>query len=175
MTRIFLIGYMGAGKTTLGKVLSKKMHLSFIDMDQYIEERFHRSVRQIFAESGEEMFRNIERNILHEVGCFEDVVVATGGGVPCFFDNMQYMNSIGDTVFLSVNENVLYNRLKLAVHTRPVLKGKNGDDLRAFIHEGLQKRLPYYSQAKHTFCADELENREQVVRSADRFRSMLVL
>mgnify|MGYP000116863002 FL=1 len=90
------------------------MQLQFIDLDWYIEERFHKTVQELFAERGENGFREIERNMLHEVGDFEDVLIAAGGGTPCFFDNMDYMNSVGDTVFLDVNPEVLFRRLKIA-------------------------------------------------------------
>ena len=103
MKRIFLIGYMGSGKTTLGKPFARAMQHQFIDLDWYIGERFHHTVQALFAERGEHAFREIERNMLHEVGDFEDVLIAAGGGTPCFFDNMDYMNSVGDTVFLDVN------------------------------------------------------------------------
>ena len=91
MKRIFLVGYMGAGKTTIGKVLSKMVGLTFIDLDYYIEGRFRKTVSQLFAERGEEGFRTIEHNLLHEVAEFEDVLISTGGGTPCFFDNMAFM------------------------------------------------------------------------------------
>ena len=92
MKRIFLIGYMGAGKTTVGKVLAGLLNLSFIDLDYYIERRYHKTVSQLFAEKGEEVFRSIERNMLHEVADFENVLVSVGGGTPCFFENMEVMN-----------------------------------------------------------------------------------
>ena len=114
MTRIFLIGYMGAGKTTLGKAFAREMSLNFIDLDWFIEERFHKTVQQLFLERGEDGFRELERKMLHEVAEFEDVVVSTGGGTPCFFDNMEYMNDCGDTVFLDVEPAVLFRRLRVA-------------------------------------------------------------
>lgn len=122
MVRIFLTGYMGAGKTTLGKAFARKLNIPFIDLDWYIEERFHKTVQELFAERGENGFREIERNMLHEVGDFEDVLIAAGGGTPCFFDNMDYMNSVGDTVFLDVNPEVLFRRLKIAKAKRPLLQ-----------------------------------------------------
>ena len=103
MTRIFLIGYMGAGKTTLGKAFARAMGLAFVDLDWYIEERFHKTIRQIFSERGEDGFRELEKRMLHEAGDFEDVVISVGGGTPCFFDNMDYMNQTGETVFLDVD------------------------------------------------------------------------
>ena len=142
MTRIFLIGYMGAGKTTLGKAFARSMGLTFIDLDWYIEERFHKTVRQIFAERSEEGFRELEKRMLHEVADFEDVVIATGGGTPCFFDNVEYMNQKGETVFLDVSQEVLFRRLKVAKQQRPLLAQKNDEELKAFIADALGNACP---------------------------------
>lgn len=170
MTRIFLIGYMGAGKTTLGRALAAAIGVGFIDLDCYIEERFRKTVSQIFAEKGEEEFRNIERRMLHEVGEFENVIISTGGGTPCFFDNVEYMNAQGTTVFLDVPLERLFIRLSIARSKRPLIKDKNDDELRAFIGEQLQKRLPHYSKALYTFRADKLEDRTQIDMSVEAFR-----
>ena len=102
MTRIFLTGYMGSGKTTLGRALAAEMGIPFIDLDHYIEKRYCKTIAQLFAEKGEEGFREVERRMLHEVGEFEDVIISTGGGTPCFFDNIEYMNAQGTTVYLDV-------------------------------------------------------------------------
>jgi shikimate kinase len=91
MERVFLVGYMGSGKTSMGKILAHQLGFAFVDMDAHIEEKYHKSVSQIFAEMGETQFRLIERDCLHEVAEFEKTVISTGGGVPCFFDNMEYM------------------------------------------------------------------------------------
>ena len=99
-TPIFLIGYMGTGKSTLGRAVARLGDIRFIDLDHYIEGRFHRSVSQLFEERGEDGFRKVEQAMLHEVGEFEDVIIACGGGTPCFFDNMDYMNSRGLTILL---------------------------------------------------------------------------
>ena len=113
MIRILLIGFMAAGKTTLGKALAKELGLQFIDLDHYIECRYHSTVSQLFADRGEEAFRQIERNMLHEVAEFEDVVISTGGGTPCFFDNIEYMNQQGITVSVqrAVPENLRYRQI----------------------------------------------------------------
>ena len=141
MIRIFLTGYMGAGKTTLGKAFARELNVPFIDLDWYIEERFHKSIRELFAERGEASFRELERSMLHEVSEFEDVIVSTGGGTPCFFDNMDYMNRHGQTVFLDVHPDILFNRLRVATRQRPILQGKTDEELRSFIVEALDKRL----------------------------------
>ena len=107
MQRIFLIGYMGVGKTTLGKALADRTGLSFIDLDLFIEGRYRKTIRQIFEAEGEEAFREIERKALHEVAEFEDIILSTGGGTPCFFDNMTYMNRVGTTVYLKASPEAL--------------------------------------------------------------------
>ena len=175
MIRIFLIGYMGAGKTTLGKAFARHLGLTFIDLDWYIEERFHKTVRQIFAERSEEGFRELEKRMLHEVAEFEDVVIATGGGTPCFFDNMEHMNQSGETVFLEVSQDVLFRRLKVAKQQRPLLAQKTDEELKAFIYDALQKRLPHYTKAKHIFRADELEDKKQIQLSVEALKEQLKL
>jgi shikimate kinase len=175
MIRIFLTGYMGAGKTTLGKTLARQLGVSFIDLDWYIEERFHRSVTELFAERGEAGFRELERSMLHEVAEFEDVVISTGGGAPCFFDNMTFMNSVGTTVFLNASIEALFRRLQVAKQQRPILQGKNADELKAFIVRALKERSPFYSQARYTFNADELENHWQIEASVRRLQELLNL
>jgi len=175
MTRIFLIGYMGAGKTTLGKAFARAMGLTFIDLDWYIEERFHKTIRELFTERGEDAFRDLERRMLHEAGEFEDVVVSVGGGTPCFFDNVGYMNSVGETVFLDVDIHVLFRRLKIAKQQRPLLDGKSDEELMTFIQEALQKRLPFYTRAKHVFNGEKLEDRRQIQQSVERLKELLKL
>lgn len=169
MTRILLIGYMGAGKTTLGNALAKELGLSFIDLDLFIEERFRKSISQIFSEKGEEEFRRIEQKMLHEVAEFEDVIISTGGGTPCFFDNIDYMNGKGTTVYLQVPEERLFTRLSIARKKRPLIKDKNDEELRDFISEQLSKREPFYKKATHTFIADKLEDKSQIADSVKEF------
>ena len=155
MKRIFLMGYMGAGKTTVGKKLSKQLNLSFIDLDYYIEGRYHKEIRQLFAERGEDAFRDIERRMLHEVASFEDVLVSTGGGTPCFFDNMEFMNGAGTTVYLKVSVDELANRLEVCKQTRPVLQNRSGEELKQFIADSLENRRPFYEQAQIVFDAEQ--------------------
>lgn len=175
MTRIFLIGYMGAGKTTLGRALAKELKIEFLDLDNYIEERLCKSISQIFAEKGEEGFRDIERRMLHEAGEFENVVISTGGGTPCFFDNIEYMNGQGTTVFLDVPVERLFIRLSIARKKRPLIMEKNDEELRSFITEQLAKRLPHYSKAKHKFIADQLEDIKQIETSVRNFLQQIEL
>ena len=167
---VSIVGASGAGKTTVGHALAKEMGLQFYDLDWYIEMRFHRSVAQIFEERGEEGFREIERRMLHEVGEFEDVIISTGGGTPCFFDNIEYMNAQGTTVYLDVPVERLHIRLSIAKAKRPLIKDKNDEELRAFIVEQLGKREPHYSKAQHSFRADKLEEKREIGLSVEAFR-----
>jgi shikimate kinase len=156
MNRIFLIGYMGAGKSTVGKMLAKRTGLSFIDLDHYIEARFHKTIRELFEDKGEVAFREIEQKMLHEVSMFENVLVSTGGGTPCFFDNISFMNRRGITVYLKVSPEELTKRLELVKHTRPVLKGYYGKKLADFVEENLKKRESFYTQATTVFNAEKM-------------------
>lgn len=173
MIRIFLTGYMGAGKTTLGKAFARELNVPFIDLDWYIEERFHKSISELFTERGEASFRELERNMLHEVGEFEDVIISTGGGTPCFYDNMEYMNKTGQTVFLDVHPDILFRRLRIATQQRPILQGKTDEELLAFIIEALQKRAPFYTQARYRFDGGHLESHRQIAESVQQLRNLL--
>ena len=173
MTRIILIGYMGAGKTTLGRKLAEQLSVPFYDLDWYIETRMHSSVPKIFEERGENAFREIERNMLHEVAEFEDVVISCGGGTPCFFDNMDYMNGQGDTVYLKAEPQVLYNHLKMGRTERPLLKGKTEQQLLDHITQQLGERETFYNKARHIFEIDTLDTRDKIDDTVNRLRKLI--
>jgi len=175
MIRIILIGYMGAGKTTLGKKLSKELGLPFFDLDWYIENRFCKTVSELFAERGEEGFRKIERSMLHEVAEFEDVIISAGGGTPCFFDNMEYMNHQAETIYLKAAPDVLSRHLKMGKQKRPLLAGKSDEELTQFIEDSLRQREPYYTQAKHTFDVTLLNSAAHIDNSIQELRKLLKL
>lgn len=175
MKPIFLIGYMGCGKSTLGRNVCAITGMQFIDLDTYIEGRYHASVSALFAERGEEGFRRLEQAMLREVADFEDVVVACGGGTPCFFDNMRLMNERGTTVWLQASEERLHSRLKRGRHKRPLLAGKTDEELLLTIRAGLEARHPYYSQAQHTFEGDRLENSGEIGHTASLFINQIIL
>ena len=175
MIRIFLTGYMGSGKTTLGRALAADLNVQFIDLDHYIEQRYRKTIAQLFAEKGEEGFREVERRMLHEVGEFEDVIISTGGGTPCFFDNIEFMNAQGTTIYLDVPVERLFIRLCIARSKRPLIKDKSDEELRAFIIEQLEKRAPHYSKAQYSFKADRLEDTLQVKESVEAFRRQFAI
>lgn len=173
MTRIIIIGYMGAGKTTVGKALARELGLTFYDLDWYIEGRMRKTVPQIFAEKGEEGFRKIENAMLHEVAEFEDIVLSCGGGTPCFFDNMEYLNWQGDTVYLKATPDVLYKHLKMGKTERPLLKNKTKEEMYRFIEEQLVQREPYYIKAKNVIDVSLMDNYEKIKISVARLRELL--
>ena len=175
MRRIIILGYMGAGKTTVGKALARETGMSFYDLDWYIEGRMHKTVSQIFAGRGEDGFRQIEHNLLHEVAEFEDVIISCGGGTPCFFDNMQYMNAQGDTVYLKASPEVLYAHLRMGRVKRPLLENKSEEEMRVFIQEQLARREPYYTQARHVLDVNMLDNYDKIKSSVASLREMLDL
>mgnify|MGYP002622235265 CR=1 FL=1 len=168
MTRIVLIGYMGAGKTTLGRALARKLHVDFFDLDWYIENRFRKKIPQIFADRGEEGFRELERLMLHEVAEMENVVISCGGGTPCFFDNMDYINRQSESVYLKATPEVLKAHLLMGKTQRPLIQGKSPDELIGFITESLNAREPFYSRAKHTVDIHVIHTREQIDAYCER-------
>ncbi len=167
MKRIILIGYMGAGKTTLGKALARLTDRPFYDLDQYIESRLHTTIPQIFAERGEAGFREAEKSMLHEVAEFEDVIISCGGGTPCYSDNMDYLNRQGETVFLRATPQTLKEHLMMGKTQRPLIQGKTGDELIHFIEENLSQRMPFYSKAKHIIDIEVIHTQEEIINYAN--------
>lgn len=146
--KLFLIGFMGCGKSRMGKELSAKLNRPLIDLDTLIEHTQHASIPELFAKYSEHKFREIERDTLQNSAIADDAIVSTGGGAPCFFDNMEWMNHHGLTIFLDPPIKVLADRLIHAKTERPLIKGKSFDELILFIEEKLNERRPFYEQAK---------------------------
>jgi shikimate kinase len=145
---IFLIGFMCCGKTTLGKQLVATLHRDFADTDNLIEEQCGKTIAEIFATEGEEKFRQYEREVLHNLLHCENLVVACGGGLPCFFDNMERMNACGTTIYLKAEVALLAQRAAQENnHRRPLLEGKTGLELHRHIEALLAEREKYYLQA----------------------------
>jgi shikimate kinase len=166
---------MGSGKTTVGRQLALALGVTFYDLDWYIEMRYHRTVSQIFAEKGEDGFREIERNMLHEAAEFENIVLSCGGGTPCFFDNMEYMNSLAETVYLKASPEVLAMHLKMGKIERPLIKGKSDDELLQYIKDSLKAREPFYTKAKYTLDVTLLDDYDKIKTSVELLRKQLSL
>ena len=172
-SRIILMGYMGSGKTTVGRALAKDLNMPFYDLDWYIESRMRKTVKQIFDERGEDGFRVIERNMLHEVAEFENIVVSCGGGTPCFFDNIDYLNQQGETVYLKCTPEVLHKHLSMGKTVRPLLLNKTPEQVKTYIEEQLQVREPVYSKAKHTVDVTLMDNYEKIKISVAKLKETL--
>ena len=147
---IFLIGYMGSGKTTLGKKLSNRLELPFVDTDEEIVKQIGMSITEYFGQHGEDEFRKLEREQLRKFAN-NAAVISTGGGAPCFFDNMEWIKANGYAVYLQMSPQELFDRLSQSkLHKRPIRIGKSPEELRVFIEEKLTEREPFYSQAHLT-------------------------
>jgi len=160
--KIALIGYMGAGKTTLGKALAQSMGFQFYDLDWWIEEKVGCTIAEIFAQQGEEAFREIERLALHEVLEKDNVVLSVGGGTPCFFDNIDYMNRNACTVYLNASVETLKAHIRMGGSKRPLVDGKSDEELTDYITTSLEKREPYYRQATYQVQIATITQQEQI-------------
>ncbi|WP_293930137.1 shikimate kinase [Sphingobacterium sp. UBA6645] len=144
---VFLIGFMGSGKTTWGKKLSNALGVPFIDMDHVIVEKIGMSIPEYFQQHGEEAFRKVEQLVMQEQEG-RSGIISTGGGTPCYFDNMDWLLTNGTVLYLKHSPKSLWNRLSQSdVNKRPALKGFSGEELLAFIEEKLAERAPYYDRA----------------------------
>ncbi|MCQ2369048.1 MAG: AAA family ATPase [Paludibacteraceae bacterium] len=155
MRNIYIVGYMASGKTTLGKRLAEDLCLDFIDSDDYIEKSAGKTIAEIFIQDGEDYFREQERNFLSILSTVKNTVIATGGGLPCHSDNMKFLNSVGETVFVNTPIDTIMSRLKAERETRPLVKGLNSKILPYFVKEHYAKRLPIYMQAKHIISTED--------------------
>jgi shikimate kinase len=155
--KLFLVGYMGCGKSTLGRKLSKVTNFRFVDMDSEIEQREGASVGDIFKFAGEEYFRRAERTLIEELAETEgDIIISTGGGAPTWADNMEYMNRKGECVYLRRTAQQIASRLSPnGRQKRPKLRGLNDEELVAFMTQNMAEREPFYMQARHIVdCAE---------------------
>lgn len=145
--KIFLIGFMGSGKTTLGRKLAARMNYEFIDLDHVLEKQVELSIAEYFQFFGEDSFRKKESEVLKKTIYPENAIISTGGGLPCYFDNMDWMKANGKTVYLKLSPKTLADRLETGKEERPLLQDKHGNDLVAFIETKLAEREPFYTQA----------------------------
>ncbi len=163
-SRIFLIGFMGSGKSTLGSKLARQIGYDFVDMDDLVEETAGMTVPGIFNEHGEAVFRKWEHDILKELCLKEKIIVSTGGGAPCHNDMMQLMNEHGASIYIRLSPEALKNRLLHSKTERPLIKGKSETELLEFISTLLDKREHYYNQARLTVEGFNLQIGELVRR-----------
>ncbi len=166
---IYLIGYMGSGKTTVANRLAKLLNYSFVDIDQLFEERYRLSISDFFEKYDENAFRQIEKDLIAEISNGSNQVVSTGGGAPCFFDNLEVMKKSGVVVYLQMAVKSLADRLSNAKRVRPILKNLSGEELPSFIQNQLTKREVFYTQANITVKGESIS----VDSLADAIRPLL--
>jgi shikimate kinase len=147
--KIFLIGFMGSGKTHYGRLLSEKLGLPFFDLDEQISSHAGKSIPDIFDEMGEEQFRLMEKDLLHIITeSHESFIMACGGGSPCYFNNIDYMNQEGTTVWINTPPEIIFERLSKEKEQRPLIRGMSDEQLRRVIHKKFADRRIYYEQAE---------------------------
>ena len=175
MKPVFLIGYMGCGKTTLGEVLARQLDVPFIDLDDYIERLHGASIMEIFATCGERRFREMETSALRAVSMMPGIIVGCGGGTPCHSGNMDIMNEAGITVWLTTSPERLTARLLLPEQKgkRPKVKDIADADVLPLVERELALRTPYYSQAQFQFDSTDIETAEATERTARRLATLL--
>jgi len=154
--RVYLIGYMGSGKSRTGGETAAKLDWHFTDMDDLFEEKYRISVLDFFVKYDETSFRNIERQLLHETILEDNMIIATGGGTPCFFDNMDFINSNGTSIYLKPDIALLINRLRIVRKKRPLLKDVKSENLVDFVHQQLAERELFYSRAHYTIEGSDI-------------------
>ncbi|MBK8564274.1 MAG: shikimate kinase [Saprospiraceae bacterium] len=153
--RIYLIGFMGVGKTYLGSALAKQLGFGFLDLDESIERKAGKSISSYFEQFGEHKFRQLETECLHETIAWDHHVIATGGGAPCFNQNMEWMNEHGITIFLNAGSSILTTRLAQEAAKRPLVAKLTKEELAGFVSKKLEERMLFYGQAQVQFEASQ--------------------
>jgi shikimate kinase len=147
--KIYLIGFMGSGKTHWGRLLSEKLGIRFFDLDEEVVEEAGKPITEIFASAGEEHFRMLEKEVLHQLTeTHESFIMACGGGTPCYFNNIEFMNQAGTSVWINTPVETLFSRLVNQKSKRPLIRDLSDDQLRGFISKKFSDRRMYYEQAE---------------------------
>jgi shikimate kinase len=154
---IFLVGFMGSGKSYWGPQWARNLNLEFVDLDRQVEAQAGMSIAEIFDKLGEDAFRALEQKLLRDLGGKDNLLVACGGGTPCFEDNMSWMLEKGSTVYMSATPRQLFERIRSELQGRPLLKNLNEAEILYFIEKTLDSRLPYYSRAGLTLKVEDLD------------------
>jgi shikimate kinase len=153
---VFLVGFMGSGKTHWGKIWAVNTMRSFIDLDEVIEKMAGKSIADIFEIKGEDYFRKLEADALRSCATVSNSIIACGGGTPCFYDNMKWMNEYGITIYLTCTPSEVLKRVELEQEKRPLVKKLNRAELLFFIEQKLKEREPVYTQAKFSVSSNQL-------------------
>lgn len=156
--RVYLIGYMGSGKSTVAKKLAKVLKFISYDLDHLFQEKYKIDIGGFFSKYDETLFRKLESQLLKETTAFECAIIATGGGTPCFYDNMNWMNRNGITVYLQMSPASIVSRLSLSKKKRPLIASKSSDELLGFVTNHLRQRNIFYSQAQIIVSGESVDH-----------------
>ncbi len=162
---LFLIGFMGCGKSYIGRNLAPMLQYDYVDMDKFIEEQEQLSISEIFEQKGEAYFREQEHQFLLHIDSTENKVISTGGGVPCFYNNMDLMNEKGLTIYLNRSKAVTITRLIKGQHKRPLIAQLSESELEKFYDERLAARAPFYERATLHVGDDDLDTINQKIQA----------
>ncbi len=169
MSYIFLVGFMGAGKTTLAKKLASKLSYSWLDTDQEIEKKEGIKISEIFKVRGEAYFRTLEKQLVDDLIPNQNIIIASGGGLPCFNDNMSKLNKLGITIYLERTPKELFQRVKQATNSRPLIADKSDEELLEYIKNTMEKRREIY--LKSTIIADRFsQTSEKIIELIDSLK-----
>ena len=157
LKRIYLVGYMGAGKTTAARRLAHRLGWETVDTDALFEEKYKMSVCDFFNKYDEALYRKLESEVLKATESLESTVISTGGGTACYFDNMEWMNQHGLTVFMRISPQAAVDRVIHSRHKRPLVEGKSEEELTEFVNRHYASRMPFYEQAKITVKSEDLD------------------
>ena len=157
MNRIYIVGYMGAGKTTAARRLAQRLGWEVADTDDLFEEKYKISVCDFFNKYDEALYRKLESEVLKSTEILENVVVSTGGGTACYFDNMEWMNQHGLTVFMRISPQAAVDRVVHSRHKRPLVEGKSEEELTEFVNKHYASRIPFYEKARITVKSEDLD------------------
>ena len=157
MDRIYIVGYMGAGKTTTARRLAQRMGWEVVDTDALFEEKYKISVNDFFNKYDEALYRKLESEVLKATESLDHVVVSTGGGTACYFDNMEWMNQHGLTVFMRISPKAAVDRVIHSRHKRPLAEGKSEEELTEFVNQHYASRMPFYEQARITVKSEDFD------------------
>ena len=155
--RVYLVGYMSAGKTSTGKQLAKRLAMEWYDTDRLFEEKYHISIEDFFKKYDENLYRKLESQILQSTAQYDNAVISTGGGTACFNDNMDWMNQQGITIFLKISPKSVVTRLANSKVRRPLVRGKSEEELTEFVNKTYTERLPFYEKAQLVFKGENCD------------------
>ena len=159
MDNIVIVGFPGAGKSTIGKRLAEKLDMTFVDLDIYVEEKYHTAIPLLFQRYGESAFRTLESVALEEVLTIKNAVIAVGGGTPCFHDNMTKINANAFSIYLQLNENEIVDHLLHSKKKRPLTNHLSEPELREYVHKTLAIREPFYLQAQQVWTLQDANSK----------------